>query len=205
MPIFIKTSLALYQSFVQPPHKLNNQFQCWNKFFDSSVGCSTHSILAVGLGYLNTKREVMVYQGLALLLICLLTFCYLWIVDSGGTWVITPFLLFATLEITNLWPATIYAYYTSLSRDAYPIIVAGWCFWGWKPSQNTTLPEFSDRFLMGHFFKYNLSHANSHRRNSGLWFTYGDLCKEAARYLAQHRVKSLLTISLRIILRLILW
>ena len=67
----------------------------------------------------------MIYQGIALLLICLLFFCYLWIADSRGTWVITPFLLFAALEIITIWLATIYAYYTGLSRDAYPILVAG--------------------------------------------------------------------------------
>jgi len=75
----------------------------------------------------------MIYQGLALLLICLLFFCYLWIVDSRGTWVITPFLFFATYEIITLWPSTIYAYYTGLSWDAYPILVAGLgfaCFLG---------------------------------------------------------------------------
>jgi len=73
------------------------------------------------------------YLGLALFVICLISFLCIWLADSKGSWVITPFLLFAAYEMIALWPATIYAYYTGLSMDAYPMLVAGLgfaCFLG---------------------------------------------------------------------------
>jgi hypothetical protein len=70
----------------------------------------------------------MIYLGIVLLMGCLLCFLILWLADSRDTWVITPFMIFAALEIVSLWPSTIFAYYTGLSRDAYPILVAGLAF-----------------------------------------------------------------------------
>ena len=70
----------------------------------------------------------MFFLGSSLLIICFLSFWYLWIVDSRFSWIITPFLLFAVLEMTVLWPSVIYAYYRGLSRDAYPMVVTALAF-----------------------------------------------------------------------------
>ncbi len=92
----------------------------------------------------------MIYLGLTLFLFCLIFFWHLLLVDSGGAWVITPLLLFAMFEIVLLWPATVYAYYSGLSRDAYPVLVAGLgfaCFLGgfvlfrWLPLGRARLPR----------------------------------------------------------------
>ena len=63
--------------------------------------------------------------GCILFLFNLLGFFCLWRMDSKGTLVITPFLLFSTLEIVALWPPTIYAYYSGIAHDAYPMVIAG--------------------------------------------------------------------------------
>ena len=67
----------------------------------------------------------MIYLNLALLFIIFLSFYFAWKADSGGFLVFTPFLLFGMFELISLWPATIYAYYAGISRDEYPIFVAG--------------------------------------------------------------------------------
>lgn len=92
----------------------------------------------------------MVYLGLALLTVCLLCFLSLWLADSRGTWVVTPFLIFAAFEMISLWPSTISAYYTGLSSSAYPILVAGlgfasflagFAFFRWLPGGRVRSPK----------------------------------------------------------------
>jgi len=67
---------------------------------------------------------MMIVCACIVFLLNLVGFFCLWRIDSKGTLIITPFLLFGAFEIVTLWPATIYAYYSGIATDTYPMLVA---------------------------------------------------------------------------------